>query len=684
MRQVASILTLTCFLTSQLYAQTSPTASSAPTASAASPNTQTVANLTPPIPWRQNVFSIPFQVAQGASGPNAPAEVQLYLSTDHGQSWRLAKRVPPKEGKFTFRAASDGEYWFGMRTVGANGLFLDNQPLTPGLRVMVDTIAPTLEVRGNRGKAGEVELHWQIADPALDARTLKLEYQGAHDAAWRPLSIGGMQPGPLPGSAVGSASFWNGQGVGIVSIRAEVSDIAGNRTVTQTKIALDEPAADASVAKAPNATPTNPVVPQDPTGYQNPPAQQQSPQFNQQQSSSAGLANQSQNPFQQTQNPFQQRPSANPNQTSGLPNWQNASTPVNPSNPAGNQPAAPGYSGGPTGIPFTGAENPANASAANGDDVFLSQPPTAQPWPADRVAQAPLEKSGPLSAQGERYFSQRPPGADEQGAFGYQPPVQQNYPQQTYPNSPYQNVSQPRESTPTYPITNTPSPLPFELPRGAKLRMVNSSSFELQYDVSAVEAGSIAKVELWGTLDGGKSWSLFGEDLDKQSPVPADVKRDGIYGFSIVVHANNGKSSPTPQPGANPEVWVGVDQTLPNGILLAAESGENDINIRWTSTDAFPAAKPVTLSYSATPNGPWTAISTAQAEQGAYTWQPGREVPELVFIQLQVTDEAGNISTTVSQQNVALPHHRPQGRILNVQPAPPRDPSAARSDGALK
>jgi hypothetical protein len=683
MRQVAYTLTFACLLVSSLHAQTPPVVPPGSPATAwqesvapagpASPR----ASLPSPIPWRQNVFSIPIQVTQPAGSPDSPSEVQLYTSTDRGQSWQLAKRVAPQAGKFTFRATSDGEYWFGMRTLKPNGLFFDNRPLTPGLRVLVDTIAPTLELRGNRGTAGEVELHWQIADAALDARTLKLEYQSAHDATWRPLSIGSMQPGQLPGSAVGSASFWNGQGVGVVSIRAEVSDIAGNRTVTQTKIALDEVPANAVAAEAarrPDATPGVPTIQQSQGARQNPAQTQQALNGNQP---------------NQTQNPFEQRPataSNGPTQTGSLPGWQNANSPSGGANSYGVNPnvfpPGQGSAGVPAGNAFAVAGSSTGGATEAADDIFLTKPPVAQAWPADRVAQVPLEQSGPLSAQGERFYAQRTPPTTGTANAGIQSAGDLNYPPQANSNSPYRTISQPRAEAGK--PAASPTPLPFELPRGAKLRMINSSAFELQYDVSAVDPKSIAKVELWGTRDGGKSWSLFGEDLDRQSPVPAEVRGDGIYGFSIVVQSNSGKSSPTPQPGSQPEVWIGVDQVSPQGILLGADSGENDINIRWTSSDDYPAAKPVTLSYAATPNGPWTQITTAQAAQGAYTWQPARDVPELVFLQLSVLDEAGNLSRTVSPQNVALPHHRPQGRILDVRPIAPSDPSAARNGGSFK
>ena len=668
---------------------TPPAGSDATSAAPWPQSAATPANLSHALPWRQNVFSIPFQVHTAPGSPQAPAEVQLYLSQDQGQSWRLAKRVEPQAGKFTFRAPSDGEYWFAMRTVGANGLFLDNQPLSPGLRVNVDTIAPTLHLRGQRGQSGEVELQWQIADAALDARTFKLEYQNAHDATWRPLSIGAMQPGDLPGSAVGSASFWNGQGVGVVNIRAEVSDIAGNRTVSQTKIALDEASAAAIASPNSQANPaTGSETPFEQYGalaQQRPPAQQDAfaPR------NSGGQQNPIAQAFPPTPSPTS--PSApqagasmpaNLNSTKNpfdrpaggdLPGWQST-----PNQPLASQPFPSQLASEPE------ARRPHDSHGA-ADDIFVAQPPTAQAWPADRVAQAPLEQTGPLASSGERYFAGRSPTPSHDAHSGVAETAPHAYPPLgEMTRSPYQPISQQRELSPTEirsqfhhdtTYAGSPSgasPLPFDLPRGAKLRMVNSAAFELQYDTSAISSAALAKVELWGTRDGGKSWALFGEDADRQSPVPAEVQGEGVYGFRIVVHSHDGKSTRR-HSSARRRKFAGVDLTAPTAVLLAAEATASDINIRWTSTDAFSAARPVSLAFGPTPQGPWTTITTGQAAHGAYTWKPGRETPELVFIQLLVVDEAGNIATSVSQQNVALPHHRPQGQILDVQPVRPSD-----------
>ena len=88
---------------------------------------------------------------------------------------------------------------------------------------------------------------------------------------------------------------------------------------------------------------------------------------------------------------------------------------------------------------------------------------------------------------------------------------------------------------------NVPSPLNFNLvPTGLQPRMVDSRTFELEYEIESVGASGVAKVELWGTLDGGRTWSVYGVDADQRSPLPVRVEHEGIYGFRIVIVGKNG------------------------------------------------------------------------------------------------------------------------------------------------
>jgi len=112
------------------------------------------ANLPEPITTRQTLFSIPFQLEPAENPMQEPGEVQLYVSADRGANWQVYSRVQPEAGKFLFRAVTDGEYWFAIRTLDRSGKPRPQGTAGPGLRVVVDTTLPDLQLDARQGEAG--------------------------------------------------------------------------------------------------------------------------------------------------------------------------------------------------------------------------------------------------------------------------------------------------------------------------------------------------------------------------------------------------------------------------------------------------------------------------------------------------------------------------------------------------
>ncbi len=59
-----------------------------------------------PIFTRQTVFSIPFRVDTADPASRDVAEVQLYVSTNRGATWRPYGRAEPQRGSFSFPPAA--------------------------------------------------------------------------------------------------------------------------------------------------------------------------------------------------------------------------------------------------------------------------------------------------------------------------------------------------------------------------------------------------------------------------------------------------------------------------------------------------------------------------------------------------------------------------------------------------
>jgi hypothetical protein len=129
--------------------------------------------------WSRSEFVIPFQV--DASG-EIPAEVRLEVSEDGGQTWKLYTRADVRTRQFRYRANSDGEFRFRLKTVDRNGNVFDN-PGEP-LVVIVDTNKPDGELLVDIDPKGLMLAECMILDAALDSTTIKLEYQTDANPQW--------------------------------------------------------------------------------------------------------------------------------------------------------------------------------------------------------------------------------------------------------------------------------------------------------------------------------------------------------------------------------------------------------------------------------------------------------------------------------------------------------------------
>jgi len=216
-------------------------------------------------------------------------------------------------------------------------------------------------------------------------------------------------------------------------------------------------------------------------------------------------------------------------------------------------------------------------------------------------------------------------------------------------------------------------PNEYATPAGQRPQMVNSRLFDLEYHVDAVGPPRVGHVELWGTRDGGRTWTSFGLDNDNQSPMLVTVNEEGLYGLRVAVRDAAGSGSGKPQSGDLPDVWVGVDLTRPTARILSAERGTGDqagqFIIRWEADDQMLAARPVSLYYSDTPGGPWSTIASGLENTGCYVWPVDVRLPELIYLRLDVRDEAGNVGSFEVPDGVALDPLHPAVRIQNVRPA---------------
>jgi hypothetical protein len=179
--------------------------------------------------------------------------------------------------------------------------------------------------------------------------------------------------------------------------------------------------------------------------------------------------------------------------------------------------------------------------------------------------------------------------------------------------------------------------------------MTNSRRFNLDYDVTGTGAAGVARVELWITENDGQTWRPYGLDPDRMSPMLVELDHEGVFGFRLLIHNQEGISARPPQPGDEADLWIGLDWTPPRAELQLAEpvAGTTPLTLRiqWRAEDEFLTELPIELSYAPGPDGPWSQVTGPLANTGSYTWVPTERLPARAYLRLQVRDRAGNVAT---------------------------------------
>lgn len=208
----------------------------------------------------------------------------------------------------------------------------------------------------------------------------------------------------------------------------------------------------------------------------------------------------------------------------------------------------------------------------------------------------------------------------------------------------------------------TPSP-------ASRPRITDSPNFELDYELFDVGPRGPRLIELWYTRDRGETWELYGSDRDMQSPIQVQLKREGLYGFLLAVHGYDLPATEAPQDGTPPDIFVQVDWTKPVARITRATAEGQQMVIEWIAEDAMLAEEPISLSYAASPDGPWSPIVSSYRNSGVYRWNVDRRLPSRTFFRLEVLDESGNATADVyDASSSSNGGQSPWGRIRDVGP----------------
>ncbi|MCC7086879.1 MAG: hypothetical protein IT427_17915 [Pirellulales bacterium] len=533
-----------------------------------------------PIWFSQLAFSIPYNLSSLPTDQQ-PAQIQLYVSTDRGTTWKLSQSVSIQTRNFDFRAPAEGEYGFLIREVDRQGHINLEPTGPPQLQVVVDVTPPKLALSAVRAPSGEVRANWQASDPLLNVDSLKVEYQIA-GGGWRSVAIDPQLCTQDETSCVGTVNLWPNEASpppASVTLRAEILDRAGNPTRVQTK----------TQSVTADATPPQPET------------------------------------------------DRSTNNRRDI--WNDATT----------RWKAERSSLGPLDRDDSRDATTSNRENADGPPRMARNPN----WPSSKRSKPSNREEGQIN---------RPLVSDINPPIHSQMPIADPARETQCSGNREERIQDPQSLSDSPALSGDRQ----------QLRLVNSKSFEMDYEIQSVGPSGIAKVELWGTRDAGHTWTSYGSDDDNHTPMRVNVEGEGLYGFRITVQSGSGLASPLPRSGDPPELLIAVDLTKPKVRITDAKAGTGEhagaLLVHWEAADAGITDRPVTLQYSDNPAGPWSVIAVNLAANDKYVWRPSENAPDQIYLRAEARDEAGNVGVYESREPVSLDRIRPEGRIRGVRP----------------
>lgn len=173
----------------------------------------------------QRAFRIPLDVTkEERAGLSA---VRLYVSDDKGATWVRHSDGSPDSEVITFRAKRDGEFWFSIALVDKEKRQTpeDIGAAGAGLKVVVDTTKPTLDLRAIRSKSGRRGVRWSLDEGSV-AGSVRLAFFDEKNGQWAPLEVRHPEKG----------TAWFEGDVAVRKVQASVFDRAGNESVVEVEV----------------------------------------------------------------------------------------------------------------------------------------------------------------------------------------------------------------------------------------------------------------------------------------------------------------------------------------------------------------------------------------------------------------------------------------------------------------
>lgn len=181
---------------------------------------------------------------------------------------------------------------------------------------------------------------------------------------------------------------------------------------------------------------------------------------------------------------------------------------------------------------------------------------------------------------------------------------------------------------------------------GQEVFPARSRVFDIEYTVNE-NALPLDSVQLWYTLDRGKTWHQYGMDEDRQSPMIFQAPQEGLYGFYLILTNKAGASSAAPSPTTVPHQWAFVDYTKPvvqlHQVRQTTSLGVRVLQIRWTAIDANFSARPISISYQRIGQPTWFPVTVDPlGNTGKYDWRVPDQLSGSMTLRVSAVDKGGH------------------------------------------
>jgi hypothetical protein len=207
-------------------------------------------------------------------------------------------------------------------------------------------------------------------------------------------------------------------------------------------------------------------------------------------------------------------------------------------------------------------------------------------------------------------------------------------------------------------------------------KYLNTTHVSLSYEITEKGPSGISSIDMW-YITPTRGWNKYPlakeafKDTGGTGTLTFDVQGEGVYGFTLLPRSGVDTSAPPPLASDRPHLWIEVDLTKPvvelQSVLLGKDENKGKLLISWLARDKNLGEAPITLSYAADKEGPWTPFAPKLPNTGRYVWTMNgtQGLPWQFYIRVEAVDRAGNVGEAMSGL-VKVDTVLPKAKIIDV------------------